>query len=93
MTEAMATITYTSLVSRETVRIALMVSVLNDLKFKLGDILNNYAQALITEKVWTSLDPEFGKNARKTAVIIRALHGLKSGGAAFKSHLAKCMES
>ena len=26
-------------------------------------------------------------------MIVRALHGLKSEGAAFRSHLAKCMES
>ena len=36
---------------------------------------------------------EFGKDARKTAVIARVLYGIKSAGAAFKSHLARCMES
>ena len=28
------------------------------------------------EEVWTMLSPEFGKDARKTAVIVRALYGL-----------------
>ena len=41
----------------------------------------------------TSLGLEFGKDARKTALIVRALSGLKSGGAAFISHLARCIES
>ena len=36
---------------------------------------------------------EFGKDARKTEVIVRTLYGLKSAGAAFRSHFAKCMES
>ena len=36
--------------------------------------------------------PESSKDARKTAVNVRALYGLKSAGAAFRSHLAKCME-
>ena len=36
---------------------------------------------------------EIGKDARMTAVIVIALYGLKSAGAAFRSHLAKCMES
>ena len=46
----------------------------------------------MTEKVWTTLGSEFSKDAEKTAVIIIALSGLKSAGAAFRSHLAKCME-
>ena len=66
MTEAPATITYASIVSKETGRIALMI------EFKSGDILNLYAQAPVTEMVWTILDPDFGKDATKTAVIVRA---------------------
>ena len=79
MTEALATITYASIVSRETVRIALMIAALNDLEVKLGDILNAYVQAPVTEKVWTTLGPKFGKDARKSALIVRASYGLKSG--------------
>ncbi len=41
-TEAPATITYASIVSRETVRIALMLAALNDLQVKAGDVLNAY---------------------------------------------------
>ena len=93
ITDAPVIIAYASIVSRETVRIALMIATLNDLEVKSGNILNAYVQALVTEKVWTTLGPEIGKDARMTAVIDRALYGLKSTGAAFKSHLAKCMES
>ncbi len=39
-TEAPATITYASIVSRETVRIALMLAALNDLQVNAGDVLN-----------------------------------------------------
>ena len=73
MTEAPATITCASVVSIETVRIALMITVINDLEVKSHDILNAYIQAPITEKVLTTLGPHLGKNARKTAVIVRAL--------------------
>ena len=93
MTEALATITYASIVSRETARIALMIATLNDLEVKLGDILNAHVQAPVTEKVWTTLCPEFGKDARKTAMIFRAIYHLKSSRASFKCRLAKCMES
>ena len=55
MTEAPSTITYASVVSRETVRIALMIATINDLEIKLGTILNAYVLAPVTEKVWTTL--------------------------------------
>jgi hypothetical protein len=55
---------------------------------KVGDVLNAYITASITEKVWTILGPEFGPDAGKSALIVRALYGLKSAGAAFCAHLA-----
>ncbi len=72
-TEAPATITYASIVSRETVHIALLMAALNDLEVKIGDVLSAYITAPVTEKVWTVLGPEFGNNAGKTAIIVRAL--------------------
>jgi hypothetical protein len=78
-------------VSHETVRIALMLAALNDLKVKAGDVLNAYITAPVKEKVWTILAPEFGNNAGKGAIIVRALYGLKSAGAAFCAHLASFM--
>ena len=67
MTKASATIMYASVVLRETVRIALMIAALNDLVVKLGDILNAYVQAPVTEKVLTTLGPKLSKDARKAA--------------------------
>jgi hypothetical protein len=91
MTKAPATITYASVVSRETVLIALSMAALNDLNVKVGDVLNTYITALITEKVWRVLGPEFSIDAGKSAIIVRALYGLKSAGAAFRVHLASFM--
>jgi hypothetical protein len=48
--------------------------------------------APITEKVWTVLGPEFGDDAGKRALIVRALYYLKSAGAAFRNHLDECMK-
>jgi hypothetical protein len=66
---------------------------LNDFNVKVGNILNTYITALITEKVWTILGPEFGIDAGKSAiiVIVHALYGLKSAGAAYCAHLASFM--
>jgi hypothetical protein len=84
--------TYASVVSHESVRIALNLTALNDLEVKMADIENAYLMATITEKVWCILDPEFGEDAGKKALIIRDLYGLKSAGAAFRNHLAECMK-
>ncbi len=90
-TEAPATIIYASVVSRGTVYIVLLMAALNDLEVKIGDVLNAYITAPVTEKVWTVLGPKFGSNAGKSAVIDRTLYGLKSAGAAFHALLASFM--
>ncbi len=82
-TEAPATITYAIVVSGETVRLALTIASLNDLEVKVGDVLNNYITAPVKEKVRTILGPEFGHDTGRSAIIVRALYGLKSAGATF----------
>ena len=72
-------------------RLALTIAALNDMEAKVGDVLNAYITSPITEKVWTILGPEFGPDAGKSALIVRALYGLKSAGAAFRAHLASFM--
>ena len=69
VTNAPSIITYASVVVRDTVRIALLLAALNDLDVKVGDVLNAYIAAPVTEKIWTVLRPEFGNIARKWAVI------------------------
>ena len=56
MTAALATLTYASVVSRETLCIALMITALNGLEVKAGDVLNAYITAPVTKKVIRSLD-------------------------------------
>jgi hypothetical protein len=51
MTKAPAIITYASVVSYETICIALLMAALNGLNVKVGDILNAYITAPITEKI------------------------------------------
>jgi hypothetical protein len=55
----------------------------------MADIENAYLTAPITEKVLCVLGPEFGNDAGKLALIVRALYGLDSAGAAFRNHLAE----
>jgi hypothetical protein len=51
-----------------------------------------YLASPITEKVWNLLGPEFGDDTGKRALIVRALYGLKSAGAAFMNFVAECMK-
>ena len=88
VTEPPASITYASVVSRDSVRIALTLAALNDLDIIAGDIGNAYLNAPCREKVYTVCGPEFGSNQGRFAVIVRALYGLKSSGASWRAHLA-----
>jgi hypothetical protein len=93
MTDPPAAATYASVVSRKLVRIALTAAALNDLDLLAADIQNAYLNAPITEKVWKILGAEFGHDLQgRKAIIVRALYGLKSAGAAFWNHLAVCMQ-
>ena len=87
MTETSAIITYSSVVSRESIRLALILAAANALEVKFGDVKNAYITAPITEKFWSILGPEFGADARRKSIIFRALFGLNSSGAAFRVHL------
>ena len=81
MTHTPDTLTYSSVVTRETVHFALTMVALHNLKVKATDILNAYVMTPNNEKILTVLGPEFGDNAGKSAIIVRALYGLKSAGA------------
>ena len=80
MTKVPATIMFPCVVSRETIRIALRIATVNDLKLKSANILKASIQVSVIEKVWTTLDPEFGSDASPTAVIVKASYGLNWQG-------------
>jgi len=93
MTETPAVLMYASVVSHDTVHIALTIAALHDLEVRASDVQNAYLMAPCTKKIWTTLGPEFGLDQGKNALIVRALYGLKSIGASFSRHLADCMET
>ena len=55
--------------------------------------MNAYVTAPRSKKIWTVLGKEFLSDQGKIAIIVRALYGLKSSGAAFHAHLSDCMRS
>ncbi|KAL7483917.1 hypothetical protein ACHAW6_009560 [Cyclotella cf. meneghiniana] len=80
MTKAPATLTYASVMSRETVRIALLVAALKDVHIWAADVLNAYITVPCRKKICTTLVKEFGDDCSRKAIIVQALYGLKSSG-------------
>jgi hypothetical protein len=73
-TEAPKTPTsWTSVVSRERIRIILTMAALNDLKVNAADIMSACLTAPVSEKTWTRLGPDFGSYVGKKAAIPQAL--------------------
>ena len=85
------TLTYSSVVSRESVRQAFLISALNDLNILNADIGNAFINSMTKEKVYTAAGKEFGECTGQTIFITRALYCLKSSGAAWRSHLVETL--
>jgi hypothetical protein len=54
LTDPPTTLTYSSVVSREIVRLAFLIASLNDLNILVADIGNAYINAMTKEKVYTT---------------------------------------
>jgi len=93
LTDAPAALTYSTVVSRDSVRILLMIAALNDLDLQCADIQNAFLTAPNLEKCYMIAGPEFLDEQGKVFVVRRALYGLKSSAQAFRSFLADNVES
>jgi hypothetical protein len=93
-TEAPSSLTYSSVVSRDSVSIALLIASLNKVQLLACDIQSAYyLTADYRERIYIFTGPEFGSDTGSILIISRkASYGLKSSGAAFRAHLAvPCM--
>jgi hypothetical protein len=90
-TDPPASITYSSVVSRESVRIAFLVAALNDIDITMADVGNAYLNADCREKIWTVAGTEFGSNKGSVMIITKALYGLKTSGAAWRALFAETL--
>jgi hypothetical protein len=91
MTEAPSSVTYSSVVSRDSVRLAFLIAELNGLDIMTCDIGNAYLHAPCREKVWFQGGVETGEDRGKILVVTRALYGLKSSGASWRATLASTL--
>ena len=91
LTQTPTSLTYTSVPSQESVRLLFLVAALNDLNVVMTDIGNAYLNAKVREKIWSTAGPEFGEHNGAVILIVRALYGLKSNGAAWRAHFAQSL--
>jgi len=90
-TETPSSVTYASVVTRESIRIGFVLALLNDLEVLTADVAGAYLNAPCAEKVYTILGEEFGDYAGRKALIIMALYGLKSAGYSWRSFCARIL--
>ena len=92
-TGAPASVTYSTVVSRDSVRILLTVAALNDLDILGADVQNAFLTAPNKEKCWMIAGSEFGPEEGKTFLVVKALYGLKSASFSFRSYMAEKLTS
>ena len=92
LVETPASVTYSTVVSRDSVRILLLAAALNGLEVKGADVQNAFLSAKNLEKHWLKAGPEFGPEQGKVFIVVRALYGLKSASAAFRAFMAKKLD-
>lgn len=94
LTDTPTAATYSSVVSRDTVRLMFLIAAMNDLDILAADISNAYLNAKPREKCFFYAGEEFGPRLKgKRVVIVRALYGLKSSAAAFRAHVVETLRS
>ena len=74
LTETPASITYSSVVSRDSVRLAFLIATLNDLDIMACDVGNAYLNAPCREKLCFVAGPEFGSQQGMIVKIVRGLY-------------------
>jgi len=85
MTEAPTSLTYPSVVSRDSVKIAFLIAALNDIDILACGIKNACLDAGCRERIWFEAGPECGELRGKPCKLVRALCGLKASGAAWRA--------
>ena len=73
-TNTLAEMTYSSVVSRDSVCIALTIAVLNYLYVLACDIPNAYLTGDCRERVWVVAGPQFGSEAGNNMLVIKSLY-------------------
>ena len=91
-TDTPASITYSSVVSRDIIRIDFLIASWNDLDICACDIRNAYLNAKCRHKIWMVVGTKFDQLDRGSVMIIYwASYRLKSSGSVWRAKLANTL--
>ena len=85
--------TYTSVISCDTVRIGFLVAAFNGLDILAVDIKNSFLEAPTQEKIFFYDGNEWKYDKDRVVVVICTICGLKSSALPFRNHLAEALGS
>ena len=92
LTTATPNVTCSSVVSRDSVWLALLIAGLNDLDAMACDISNAYLNAPCGEKIWFQEGKDTGEDKGKALIVDHVLHCLHSSGASWRNMLSKTLQ-
>ena len=92
LVETPASVTYSTVVYRDSVRILLLAADLNGLEVKGADVQNAFLSVNNLEKHWLRAGPVFGPEQGKVFIVVRNLYGLKSASAVFRVFMARKLD-
>ena len=90
-TEAPALVMYRSVVSHDSVHLAILLAALNDIDILYCNLENAYLNAKFHEKIWFKGGIKCGEDAGKVMIVVRAIYRLKSAGALWHVELAQLL--
>ena len=94
LTNPQTSMTYASVISRESVRITFLLAALNNLEILAGGIGNAYLNAITTEIIYYRAGNEWGSMIKgRGIVIVRALYGLKTSANAWRTHICSTLQT
>ena len=85
-------VTCSSVVSRDSIRLAFLIAGLNDLEAMACDLTNACLSAPCREKVWFVGGKDTGEDCGKVCVVDRAVCGLRSSGASWRAMLSRTLQ-
>ena len=80
--------TYSGVVSMDTIRMAFVLSAMNNLEVCAADISTAFLYGKTREKVYIIAGKEFGEHAVKRMIVDKGLYGLKTSSARFHECLS-----
>ena len=91
LTDVPTHMTYSSVVSRDTLRIGFLVDALNGLDIPAGYIHNSFLESPTQENIFFYACNECKSDKDRVGVVIPALYGLKYSALQFRNHIAETL--